>query len=226
MAVSPGILRGLGVALGSIKSKLNRVGIGTPPIQQVRVSGPGVSQVQPVAQAAMQAAQRPGARQLGEILLPNALVTGGLTLAATGDPMQAVGATGLDLALGAGGLALAGKFAPGRLGTLTHTNRKGEVVTDKIYKPSIAQETALAITPLGTSMIMAGMNQPYVPQSQQQTAAQQDAQRVAINDLQQELNVPGTQFQLQGLPERVIAGEGAYVPPNVLDPYGLSSGRF
>lgn len=215
----------LRAALNSLKTRLGRVGIATPPIQQVAVSGPGVSQVRSVAQAAPQN-MGSGARQIAEILAPNALMMGGATLLATGDPVQAVGAAGLDAALAAGGLALAGRFAPGRLGMLTHVNRKGETVTDKIYRPSFLQETALAVTPIGTSMLMAGMQKPYQPQGQQQVATQQDAQRVAVNNLQQEMNVPGTQFQLQGLPSRVVTGEGSYIPHNVLDPYGLSRGAI
>lgn len=225
MAVRPSVLKDLGTALNSLKARLGRVGIGTPPVQQVRVTGPGVAQVQSVAQAAQPLAGT-GARQIAEVLLPNALVTGGLTLAGTGDPLQAAGATALDLGLGAGGLALAGRFAPGRLGMLTHVNRKGETVIDKIYRPSMAQDVALTLTPIGTSMIMAGMQKPYQPQGQQQVAAQQDVQRVAVNNLQQEMNVPGTQFQLQGLPNRVLTGESSYIPPNVLDPYGLSRGAI
>lgn len=225
MAVRPGAFQNLGTTLNSLKERLGRVGIGTPPVQQVRVTGPGVSNVQAVAQAA-QPLVGTGARQIAEVLLPNALVTGGLTLVGTGDPLQAAGATALDLGLGAGGLALAGRFAPGRLGTLTHVNRKGETVTDKIYRPSIPQDVALTLTPVATSMIMAGMQKPYQPQGQQQVAAQQDVQRVAVNNLQQEMNVPGTQFQLQGLPSRVVTGESSYVPANALDPYGLSRGAL
>jgi hypothetical protein len=215
----------LNTALNSLKTRLGRVGIGTPPIQQVSVSGPGVSQVRSAVQAAQPLAGT-GARQIAEVLLPNALVTGGLTLVGTGDPIQAASTTALDLALGAGGLALAGKFAPGRLGNLTYVNRKGETVTDKIYRPSMAQDVALTLTPIASSMIMAGMQKPYQPQGQQQVATQQDAQRIAVNNLQQEMNVPGTQFQLQGLPERAVTGQASYIPPNVLDPYGLSRGAI
>lgn len=218
------ILKGLGAALQGLKSRLGKVGIGTPPIQEVMVSGPGVSAVRSVAQAAPKVG--PTARQVAELLAPNALLTGGLTLMSTGDIGQAALATGLDVGLGAGGLALAGKFAPGRAGALTYTNKQGKTVTDQIYRPSIAQEAMLSATPIGAHMIMAGMTPPYQPHNQQQTASQQDAQRVAVNNLQQELSVPGTQFQLQGLPERVVTSEGSYVPPNVLDPYGLSRGMI
>jgi hypothetical protein len=70
------------------------------------------------------------------------------------------------------------------------------------------------------------MQPPYKPQNQEQVAAQQDAQRQAVNNLQQELTVPGTNFQIQGLPQRALTGEQSYVAPNVLDPYGLSRGMM
>ena len=218
------IFKGLGATLQGLKSRLGNVGIGTPPIQQVTVTGPGVSAVRSMAQAAPTTG--PSGRQLAELLAPNALLTGGLTLMSTGDLGQAALATGLDVGLGAGGLALAGKFAPGRAGTLTYTNKEGKTVSDKIYRPSIPQEALLGATPIASSMLLAGMTPPYQPQGQQQIATQQDVQRTAVNNLQQELNVPGTQFQLQGLPQRVVTGQTSYVPPNVLDPYGLSRGAI
>lgn len=219
----PDFLKGLGATLQGLKTKLGKVGIGAPGTQQVNVSGPGISNVRAVAQAPVEMA---GGRQIAELLVPGALLTGGLTLAGTGDVGQAVGATALDLGISAGGLALAGRFAPGRLGALTYKNRKGETVTDKVYRPSIAQDLAMQASPVVTSLIMAGTQPPYQPQNQEQVATQQEQQRVAVNGLQQQLNVPGTQFQLQGLPQRALTGEAAYIPPNVLDPYGLSRGTI
>ena len=218
------IFQGLRSTLQGLKTKLGNVGMGAPNVQQVNVTGPGISQVRSVQQPAVQ--QLAGGRQIAELLVPGALVTGGVTLMGTGDPGQAALATALDLGIGAGGMALAGKFAPGRLGNLTYVNRKGETVTDKIYRPSMAQDVAIQASPILGGLVLAGMQKPYQPGNQQQTATQQDAQRVAVNNLQQELNVPGTQFQLQGLPGRVVTGEGSYVPPNVLDPYGLSRGMI
>ncbi len=223
MAGRADVLRGLGATLQGLKARLGNVGMGAP-VQQVRVSGPGVGAVRNLGNAVE--ASPSTTRQLAEMLVPNSLLAGGLTYMGTGDIGQAALAAGLDFGIGAGGVALAGRMSPGMSGTLSYKNKEGKTVTRSHYQPSLPQNIAMGASPVISTMLLAGMQPPYQPQSQEQVATQQDAQRQAVNDLQQELTVPGTNFQIQGLPQRALTGEASYVATNALDPYGLSRGAL
>ena len=223
MAGRADLLRGLGETLKGLRSRLGGLGMGGA-VQEVRVSGPGVTAVRSLGNAVE--ATPSATRQIAEMLIPNSLLVGGLNYMATGDIGQSALAAGLDLGVGAGGMALAGRFAPGRSGTLTYRNKEGKSVTQSHYQPSMPQNIAMGASPIVSSLLLAGMQPPYQPQNQEQVATQQDIQRQQVNSLQQQMVIPGTQFQVQGLPQRALTGEASYVPPNALDPFGLSRGAI
>jgi hypothetical protein len=230
MAGRADVLRGLGATLQGLKARLGNIGMGGP-AKQVRVGvvgkGDNIEYMAPVRNLGNAVEASPSTtRQLAEMLVPNSLLAGGLTYMGTGDLGQAALAAGLDFGVGAGGVALAGRFAPGRSGTLTYRNKEGKEISQSHYQPSMPQNIAMGASPVVSTLLLAGMQPPYKPQNQEQVAAQQDAQRQAVNNLQQELTVPGTNFQIQGLPQRALTGEQSYVAPNVLDPYGLSRGMM
>jgi hypothetical protein len=230
MAGRADVLRGLGATLQGLKARLGNIGMGGP-TKQVRVGvvgkGDNIEYMAPVRNLGNAVEASPSTtRQLAEMLVPNSLLAGGLTYMGTGDLGQAALAAGLDFGVGAGGVALAGRFAPGRSGTLTYRNKEGKEISQSHYQPSMPQNIAMGASPVVSTLLLAGMQPPYKPQNQEQVAAQQDAQRQAVNNLQQELTVPGTNFQIQGLPQRALTGEQSYVAPNVLDPYGLSRGMM
>ncbi len=230
MAGRADVLRGLGATLQGLKARLGNIGMGGP-AKQVRVGvvgkGDNIEYMAPVRNLGNAVEASPSTtRQLAEMLVPNSLLAGGLTYMGTGDLGQAALAAGLDFGVGAGGVALAGRFAPGRSGTLTYRNKEGKEISQSHYQPSMPQNIAMGASPVVSTLLLAGMQPPYQPQNQEQVATQQDTQRQAVNNLQQELIAPGTNFQIQGLPQRALTGEASYVAPNALDPYGLSRGAI
>ena len=130
---------------------------------------------------------------------------------------------------------LAGKFAPGTLGSITYKDATGRLTTKPQFIPSMPQSIAQTISPIITSLAISPLTagQQQVQQQQlnnvDQTSSiyQQSLQRDYLNNLRVESLSPGTNFQMQGL-------ESTYNPytniplqvPQSLDPYGLSRGSI
>lgn len=174
------------------------------------------------------------------MLLQQALPSAGMTAAynmlsgAGLGPSLAAGA--IDLGINVGGMRLAGKYAPGNLGTTTYKdNKTGKLISKQEYIPSGPQAIVQNIAPILSSVAVLPLTQGQ-QQTQQQQAAnidqtsalyQQALQRDYINKLQVEALSPGTNFQMQGLEQTYNpALSNQLTIPAGLDPYGLSRGSF
>lgn len=138
--------------------------------------------------------------------IPGAVMTGAFTLAGGGGlPLAGLSALA-DVGLSYGGMKLAGKFAPGQMATV-RTMKDGKPQYSQRYITSTAQDIAGGLGTVGATLGTSALMPVPQEQNQQATAAQQNEQRVEVNDLNQELLAPGTNFQLQGLPYRNYLAE-------------------
>ena len=138
---------------------------------------------------------------------------GGLVM---GGPKAAVAYGAGDFLLNYPLIAGARKISPGRTGTLSYINKKGQTVTTPHYQPSALEMTANVGGTLGSALAVDAvtggslMPTPTVI-SQQQQLMEQMEQRAVVNRLQVPQAVaPGTQFQMQGLESTFLRN---YVKP-------------
>jgi len=162
--------------------------------------------------------------------IPGAIMTTGFNLIGGVSPMTSVIAGALDLGLNVGGTKLAGRYAPGRQGTLSYVDSATKkTVTRTEYMPSGPQAVVQAIAPIASSALVMPLIQQQMQDEQKnemdQTVSlqQQAVQRQLINgNLTQALS-PGTQFQLQGLEQTL---NPATLNMNLADPYGYARGMI
>ena len=158
--------------------------------------------------------------------IPSAVMVTGFNMLGGVDPVTSLLAGAVDLGIGYGGMKLAGKLAPGRMGTLTQ-KQGDKTVTTPQFLPSAAQNVVQGISPIASSIAVMPMVQNSMQQQQlqemDQTAAiqQQELQRLLINGVQAQNLSPGTQFQLQGLEQTI---DPTALMQNMGDPYGYARG--
>jgi hypothetical protein len=158
--------------------------------------------------------------------IPSAVMVTGFNMLGGVDPMTSLLAGAVDLGIGYGGMKLAGKLAPGKMGSLTH-KQGDKTVTTPHFMPSAAQNVVQGISPIASSIAVMPMVQNSMQQQQlqemDQTAAiqQQELQRLLINGVQAQNLSPGTQFQLQGLEQTI---DPTALMQNMGDPYGYARG--
>jgi hypothetical protein len=185
-----------------------------------------------VEQAAVKAVTKPSTtRMIFESALPNAALTTGYNLLSGASLPASLAAGAVDLGTNVGLTKLAGKFAPGAIDTINRTDAKGNIKTIQQYSPSVPQAVAQTLSPFISSAIVSPFTQAQSRQPVNQpadniestSAYYQDLQRRYLNNLEAEAVSPGTNFQLQGLPQ---TPSFTYQAPAGLDPYGLSRGAF
>ena len=158
--------------------------------------------------------------------LPGAIMVAGFNMLGGVDPMTSLAAGALDLGINYGGMKLAGKFAPGRMGTLSY-QQDGKTVTKPEFMPSTAQGLVQGVSPIVSSLAAMPMIQNALAKKQQEdmdqtvSMQQQAMQRELINGLQAQALSPGTQFQMQGLEQTI---NPATLNLNMADPYGYARG--
>jgi hypothetical protein len=158
--------------------------------------------------------------------VPSAVMVTGFNMLGGVDPLTSLLAGAVDLGIGYGGMKLAGKLAPGRMGTLTQ-KQGDKTVTTPQFLPSAAQNIVQGVSPIVSSMAVMPMVQNALQQQQlqeiDQTASlqQQAMQRQLLNNLQTQTLSPGTQFQLQGLEQTL---DPTALMQNAMDPYGHGRG--
>jgi len=212
------------------------MGLGTVATEALKTSAQAIRAK--LAQAGMAGAGAAAAKKLSpatEAILhtavPNAIATTGLNLLGGAGVGPSLVAGIADLGFTAGGMRLAGKFAPGIKGNLSYldpTTKK--VITQEHFLPSFPQQIVQGISPVVSSMaIMPLLQNQQIEQAvaepmvmdQTATSQQQLMQRNYINQLQQEATSPGTMFQLQGI-ESTLERAGSI--PEYVDPYGILRG--
>lgn len=168
--------------------------------------------------------------------LPSAAMTAGLNLLGGAGFGPSLAAGAIDLGVNVGGMRLAGKYAPGNLGTITYKDVKsGKLISKEQYIPSDAQSVVQAVSPIISSMAIMPMTmgQQQVQQQQLENIDQTDSidqqtlQRIYLNNMQAMPLSPGTQFQMQGLEQTYNPYLSSQLSvPQSLDPYGLSRGTI
>jgi len=158
--------------------------------------------------------------------IPSAVMVTGFNMLGGVDPMTSILAGAVDLGIGYGGMKLAGKLAPGRMGSLTH-KQGDKTVTTPHFIPSAAQNIVQGVSPIASSIAVMPMIQNAMQQQQLQemdqtgSIQQQELQRQLINGVQGQNLSPNTLFQMQGVnhtmnPEALMQ--------NAMDPYGYGRG--
>ena len=157
--------------------------------------------------------------------IPSAVMVTGFNMLGGVDPVTSILAGAVDLGIGYGGMKLAGKLAPGRMGSLTH-KQGDKTVTTPHFIPSAAQNIVQGVSPIASSiavmpMIQNAMQQQLQEMDQTGSIHQQELQRQLIDGVQALNLSPNTLFQMQGLnhtmnPEALMQ--------NAMDPYGYGRG--
>jgi len=158
--------------------------------------------------------------------IPSAVMVTGFNMLGGVDPMTSILAGAVDLGIGYGGMKLAGKLAPGRMGSLTQ-KQGDKTVTTLHFSPSAAQQVVQGVSPIASSIAVMPMIQKAMQQQQLQemdqtgSIQQQELQRQLINGVQAQSLSNGTLFQMQGVnhtmnPEALMQ--------NAMDPYGYGRG--
>lgn len=196
----------------------------------------GVKAAPAVEETVVAAAKQPNINQvIFKEAIPSAAMTAGFNLLGGAGLPASLAAGAIDLGANVGLTRLAGKLAPGSLGTITYKDATGRLVTKQQFMPSAPQAVAQAVSPIISSLaimpLTAGQQQVQQQQlsniDQTSSIYQQSLQRDYLNNLRVESLSPGTNFQMQGL-------ESTYNPytaiplqvPQSLDPYGLSRGSI
>jgi hypothetical protein len=123
-------------------------------------------------------------------------------------------------------MKLAGKLAPGRMGTLTQ-QQGDKTVTTPQFLPSAAQHVVQGISPIASSIAVMPMIQKAMQQEQLQemeqagSIKQQELQRLLIDGVQAQNLSPNTLFQMQGLEQTM---DPTALMQNLGDPYGYGRG--
>jgi hypothetical protein len=158
--------------------------------------------------------------------VPGAVMVAGFNMLGGVDPMTSLAAGALDLGINYGGMKLAGRLSPGRMGTLSY-QQDGKTVTKPEFIPSRAQGLVQGVSPIISSLVAMPMIQNSLIQKQQEdmdqtvSMQQQALQRELVNGLQAQALSPGTQFQMQGLEQTI---NPSTLMANMADPYGYGRG--
>jgi hypothetical protein len=158
--------------------------------------------------------------------IPSAVMVTGFNMLGGVDPMTSILAGAVDLGIGYGGMKLAGKLAPGRMGTLTQ-KQGDKTVTTPHFIPSAAQNIVQGVSPIASSIAVMPMIQKAMQQQQleemDQTGSiqQQELQRQLINGVQGQNLSRNTLFQMQGV-DHTMNPEA--LMQNAMDPYGYGRG--
>jgi hypothetical protein len=158
--------------------------------------------------------------------IPSAVMVTGFNMLGGVDPMTSLLAGAVDLGIGYGGMKLAGRLSPGRMGNLTH-KQGDKTVTTPHFIPSAAQNVVQGVSPIASSIAVMPMIQNAMQQKQLQemdqngSIQQQELQRQLINGVQAQNLSPDTLFQLQGV-EHTMNPE--VLMQNAMDPYGYGRG--
>jgi hypothetical protein len=158
--------------------------------------------------------------------IPSAVMVTGFNMLGGVDPMTSLLAGAVDLGIGYGGMKLAGKLAPGRMGSLTQ-KQGDKTVTTPHFIPSAAQNVVQGVSPIASSiavmpMIQKAMQQKQLEEMEQAgSIKQQELQRLLIDGVQAQNLSPNTLFQLQGV-EHTMNPEA--LMQNAMDPYGYGRG--
>ena len=158
--------------------------------------------------------------------VPGAIMVAGFNMLGGVDPMTSLAAGAMDLGINYGGMKLAGRLSPGRMGTLSY-QQDGKTVTRPEFMPSRAQGLVQGVSPIISSLAAMPMIQNSLIQKQQEdmdqtvSMQQQALQRELVNGLQAQALSPGTQFQMQGLEQTI---DPSTLMANMADPYGYGRG--
>ena len=176
--------------------------------------------------AAQQAEKQAINKSLLGSSVPGAIMVAGFNMLGGVDPMTSLAAGAMDLGINYGGMKLAGRLSPGRMGTLSY-QQDGKTVTKPEFMPSRAQGLVQGVSPIISSlaampMILNSLIQKQQEDMDQTVSMQQQAlQRELVNGLQAQALSPGTQFQMQGLEQTI---DPSTLMANMADPYGYGRG--
>jgi len=176
--------------------------------------------------AAQQAEKQAINKSLLGSSVPGAIMVAGFNMLGGVDPMTSLAAGAMDLGINYGGMKLAGRLSPGRMGTLSY-QQDGKTVTRPEFMPSRAQGLVQGVSPIISSLAAMPMIQNSLIQKQQEdidqtvSMQQQALQRELVNGLQAQALSPGTQFQMQGLEQTI---DPSTLMANMADPYGYGRG--
>lgn len=196
MGLGTAAAEGLGKTLQAFGTRLGRLGV----------------KVAPAAERAAASAATKGAPAMGDLILrqaiPSALSNAAFSLLGGASPLSAATAGLMDLGLNVGGMHLAGRYAPGSIGYLMH-QKEGKTVIEPQLMASYPQQAVQVASPIISQMaagaMFPGQGQVQAQQlenvDQTSSIDQQMAQRAYINNMQQQSVSPGTNFQLQGIPQ-------------------------
>ena len=167
-----------------------------------------------VEKAAISATSKPSVTQLLlQNALPNAVLTTGMNLIGGAGLPASLAAGAINLGADVGLTRLAGKLTKqGKIGTVEYRTPEGKLLTQHQYMPSGPEAVAQFIAPIASSIatmpLMAGQQQVQNQQAsnidQTSTLQQQSIQRAYLNNLLEQSTSPGTNFQLQGIPDRAM----------------------
>jgi len=135
----------------------------------------------------------------------------------TGGPKDALKYGLTDLAVNVPALGLARKLAPGTKGIVNVLDKAGKPTgkTKPFYAPSAVETTtnlvASMLSPVAAEQLL-GAGMTPTDMSQEQQLYMQARQRQVENGLQTQALAPGTQFQMQGLPNRLAQQLGVEAP--------------
>jgi len=148
--------------------------------------------------------------------LPGAGIAGLFGLI-TGGPKDALKYGITDLAVNVPALALTRRLAPGTQGIVNILDKAGKPTgkTRPVYTPSNTETgvniLASMLSPVAAEQLLGAGIMP-TDMSQEQQLYMQARQRQVENGLQTQALAPGTQFQMQGLPNRLAQQLGVEAP--------------
>jgi hypothetical protein len=159
-----------------------------------------------------------GGSELLSTALPGAALGGIVSTIATGNPLAGLAVGAADLGLSYGGARALQQYAPKMAGKYGYqlspkeyeSAKQGNPINvaqlQKAYTPSAAEHGLMYAGSVGATLALEPwfMQQRYEAEQQAATQAQQLQQMQQINGLEQQLNSPGTLYQMQGLPYRTV----------------------
>ena len=158
-----------------------------------------------------------GGSEILSTALPGAALGGIVSTIATGNPIAGLAVGAADLGLSYGGARALQQYAPKMAGKYGYqlspkeyeSAKQGNPINvaqlQKAYTPSAAEHGLMYAGSVGATLGIEPMfMQQRYAEEQAATQAQQLQQMQQINDLQQQMNSPGTLYQMQGLPYRTV----------------------
>ena len=159
-----------------------------------------------------------GGSELLSTALPGAALGGIVSTIATGNPLAGLAVGAADLGLSYGGARALQQYAPKMAGKYNYALSPKQVEAAKqgdpinvsqlkgAYTPSAAEHGLMYAGSVGATLALEPwfMQQRYEAEQQAATQAQQLQQMQQINGLEQQINSPGTLYQMQGLPYRTV----------------------